>query len=329
MRSGFSRAVISTALILCLLLCIATVPEPTVGGIPLGNDLHPRRRADSLHSLISRTKPTLVWSDRNMLWIDRDSAGTPLFALNQAYQLDDPNSPGPWTLFDSDPDYLAIGFVDFTRTVTPGAVLAKDSKRGAVYLLEWTARHLTGGGPVDSTRHILVFKNPNGKWQLVAEGPGSSNARAQNKITTTTTHYEVDWTDDPNAPVKIRASRSTRIAFTSEEAQASIDSAHDFQLTGPLPSRFASVSTDYLESRYGDTPAEIALRLATCGTFYPLERTPALKSKMLQSVADSLLSLNPRLPRKPRPGLRITLPNLATLWDDANHAAGLKNHPSH
>jgi len=75
--------------------------------------------------------------------------------------------------------------------------------------------------------------------------------------------------------------------------------------------------------------AELAQRLATCTTFYSLERTAVLKSKMLQNVTDSLTTLNPRLTKNPRPGSRILLPNLATLWDDANHAAGIKNHPSH
>jgi hypothetical protein len=329
MRSGFSRAVTAAVLFIFSVFCLATSPEPTVGGIPLGNDVHARRRADSLKSLISRTKPTLVWSDRNMLWVDHDASGNPLFALNQAYQIDDESSRGSWGIFESDANYVATGFVDFTRYVTPGSVLAKDRKCGIVYLLEWPARHETGGGPVDSTRHILVFQTLEGKWHFIGEGPGSTNAHAQHKTTTTTTHYDLDWTQDPQSPVKIRATRSTHITFTSDDAQASIDSTHDFALAGPLPSRFRSTSTDYLESRYGDTLAEIALRVATCGTFYPLERTTALKSKMLENVTESLTDLNPKLSKKPRPGSRIVMPNLATLWDDANHAAGIKNHPSH
>ncbi len=329
MRSGFSRAVTTVALFVFALFCLANAPEPTVGGIPLGSDVHARRKADSLKALIYRTKPTLVWSDRNMLWVDRDASGDLQFALNQAYQIDDESSRGSWAIFDSDPNYVATGFVDFTRCVTPGTVLAKDRKRGTVYLLEWSARHQTGGGPVNSTRHILVFQNPQGKWQFVGEGPGSSDAHAQHKTTATTTHYDVEWTPDPQAPVKIHATRSIHITFTSDEAQASVDSTHDFALDGSLPSRFRSASTDYLESRYGDTLAEIALRLATCGTFYPLERTSVLRSKMLENVTESLADLNPKLTKKPRPGSRIVLPNLATLWDDANHAAGIKNHPSH
>jgi len=329
MRSGFSRAVTAAVLIVFAVFCLATSPEPTVGGIPLGNDVHSRRRADSLKALIARTKPTLVWSDRNMLWVDRDASGNLLFALNQAYQVDEESSRGSWAIFESDPNYVATGFVDFTRRVTPGTVLAKDRKRGSVYLLEWPARHETGGGPVDSTRHILVFQTSQGKWLLIAEGPGATESHAQHKTTTTTTHYEVDWTQDSLAPVEIRAIRSTHITFTSDDAQASINSTHDFTLAGPLPSRFHSTSDDYLESRYGDTLADIALRVATCGTFYPLERTAALKSKMIENVTESLADLNPKLSKKPRPGSRILLPNLSTLWDDANHAAGIKNHPSH
>jgi len=264
-----------------------------------------------------------------MLWVERDSSGGFLFALNQAYQIDDETSRGAWAIFESDSSYVATGFVDFTRCVTPGTVLARDRKRGAVYLLEWSARHQTGGGPINSTRHILVFQNPQGKWQFIGEGPGSSDAHAEHKTTATSTHYQIEWTQDAVAPVNARAIRSTRITFTSDEAQASIDSTHEFALTGPLPCRFRSTSSDYLETRYGDTLAEIAMRLATCGTFYPLERTPALKSKMIENVTESLAGLNPKLTKTPRAGSRIVLPNLATLWDDANHAAGIKNHPSH
>jgi len=249
-----------------------------------------------------------------------------LISAQQAAAYYDPDkSAGAYPTRDA---YLA-DIVDFTRRVTPGTVLAKDRKRGSVYLLEWPARHETGGGPVDSTRHILVFQTSQGKWLLIAEGPGATESHAQHKTTTTTTHYEVDWTQDSLAPVEIRAIRSTHITFTSDDAQASINSTHDFTLAGPLPSRFHSTSDDYLESRYGDTLADIALRVATCGTFYPLERTAALKSKMIENVTESLADLNPKLSKKPRPGSRILLPNLSTLWDDANHAAGIKNHPSH
>ncbi|HEY8748752.1 MAG TPA: hypothetical protein VIM11_12305 [Tepidisphaeraceae bacterium] len=318
-------------LVLFLLLIpnLAAQTEPTVGGIALDPSLHVRRRTPSLHSIIARSKPTAVWSDTDMLWIDRDTSGHPLFALNHAYQLDTADAHGSWALFDADPGYVAAGFVDYTREVTPGRVLATDHYRGAVYLLEWTSHHSTGAGPIDSTRHVFVLHTPANQWRLIGEGPGSADARSENKQTTTTTRYEVQWTKDPAAPVIIRASRLTRIVFHSEVQQAAFDSNHDFILRGALPARFQTASDDYLIAAYADTPRELALRLATCGTFYPLERTASLRDKMLKSVSDSLAVLNPQLPRRLRPGSHITLPDLSSLWDNANHAAGVRNHPSH
>ena len=96
-------------LFLLLIPNLAAQTDPTVGGIALDPSLHERRRAPSLQSIIARSKPTAVWSDTDMLWIDRDTSGHPLFALNHAYQLDSADAHGSWALFDADPGYVAAG----------------------------------------------------------------------------------------------------------------------------------------------------------------------------------------------------------------------------
>lgn len=331
MRFGF---LFRTALLLTCLTPLAetaagpTAPaEQTVGGIALGRDVHVRRRANSLTDLVARSKPTLVCSPVDFLWIEADGHGKPLFALNHAYQTDAPDPRGRWALLEADPGYVADGFVDFTRHVTAGTLLARDRYAGTLYLLEWPARHTTGDGPIDATRHLLVLRTPAGIWRFVAEGIGATDARSDVKRTTTDARYDVEWTRDPAAPLIVRATRATRILFESETAKAAIESRRDFVVRGTFPARFVPAGEDYFVARAADTPDHIARQLATCATFYPHERDPRLAARMLQTVSDALRSLNPRLAPSLRAGSRVLLPNPESLWDDANHAAGIRNHP--
>ena len=325
MRSGSRRPPTTTLLVLAI-LCLATSPDPTVGGIPLGNDVHARRRADSLKALIDRTKPTVVWSDRNMLWVDRDATGNFLFAVNQAYQIDDESSRGSWALLNPIP--ATSRQVSSTSPAVLPQVWSWPKTARAEPCICWNGpHHQTAAGRLTSTRHILVFQNPQGKWKFIGEGPTDGCPRRAQDYDNA---YTLRGGMDTGSPIPHKnlchPLHPHHLYIRRHPGGHRINPR--IHPERPASRAFRSVSTDYLETRYGDTLSEIAQRIATCGTFYPLERTPSLKSKMLQNVSDSLTTLNPKLTQSPRPGSRIILPNLATLWDDANHAAGIKNHPS-
>src|SRR6185437_13761034 len=185
MGLGFFRPKLFVVLALMPITIALGASEPTIGGIALEKSVHVRCRAGSVQLMISRTKPVIVWGDTNMIWIDRDKSGRTLFAVNRAYQLDTADKRGSWALFEADADYAADGFVDYTRQVTPGTVLSTDRRQGSVYLVEWTSRHSTGAGPIDSARHIFLLKTREGEWKFIGEGLGSTDARSDNKQTKT------------------------------------------------------------------------------------------------------------------------------------------------
>ncbi|HSZ55588.1 MAG TPA: hypothetical protein VK797_08015 [Tepidisphaeraceae bacterium] len=298
--------------------------DRTIGGTPLGDRLHIRRRARSLAALVRQTRPTFVWADGDMIWVERGEHGRPQFALNRVYQLDGAAESGGWVLLESQSDYVASGVVDFMRENTGGQELSRDTRFGAVYLVVWHARHITGTGPVDCERHILLLCDRKNQWHFVAEGLGAIDGHASSKRIRTESSYKVTWTAEGDAPLAIAATRSTFITAHNVERDdtTTFESERDFALTGKNPGSFAPTSDDYTITSAGDTRQVLSLRLAICDTFYPYERDARRKARMLQSVADAIATLNPQLPRRPAPGTHVILPDLESVWDAARSAAG-------
>ena len=307
--------------VVTLLSSVSRGADQTVGGFPLGRQIHIRRRATSLTALVHETRPTFVWGNGDMLWVERDEQGKPRFSLNRAYELD---GSGGWVLLDAPADYVATGLVDYMREQTPGEVISTDAHRRSVYLLVWPSRHMTGTGPVDCTRQILLLCDRQGKWHFVGEGVGTIDGRASTKRIRTEVSYKVSWNDSNDSPLQVTA---TRIAFiiahnVERDDTTTFRSRRDYTLSGKIPAEFTPASDDYLLTAPGETLQQLTVRLATCDTFYPFERDPRRRAKMLQSVAESIAELNPDLPHRLTPGTRVHLPDLESIWDDARAAAG-------
>jgi hypothetical protein len=313
---------------LILLLCgVALAGDRTVGGFPLGDQIHVRRKAGSLAELVRATKPAFVWNDADMLWIERDEHGRPRFSVNHAYELDGAES---WVLLDASDDYVAAGLVDYVREQTSGQVISTDSHHGSVYLLTWPSRHMTGTGPVDCTRHVLLLCDRKQKWRFIGEGLGTIDGRASTKRIRTEATYAVSWDESAENPITVQA---TRMAFIIAHNVERDDTTtfrwrRDYTLSGRTPAEFTSASDDYLITSPGETLTLLTLRLAICDTFYPFERDPKRKAKMLQGVAELIAGLNPDLPHRLVPGTRVRLPDLESIWDDARAAASPRK-PSH
>jgi hypothetical protein len=311
-----------------VLLCTAVMGnDRTVGGFPMEDQIQVRRKAGSLAELVRTTRPTFVWNDSDMLWVERDDQGKPRFSLNHAYELDGLRG---WVLLDARGDYVAEGLVDYLREQTAGQVISADPHHGSVYLLNWSSHHMTGTGPVDCTREILLLCDRKQKWHFIGEGVGTIDGRASTKRIRTEVSYKVSWVDSAENPLSIQATRTAFIIAHNAERDdtTTFRSRRDYTLSGKIPGEFTPASDDYLITIPGETLELLTLRLATCDTFYPFERDPRRKAKMIQSVAESIATLNPELPRRLAPGTRIRLPDLESIWDDARAAARPRK-PSH
>jgi hypothetical protein len=300
--------------------------DRTVGGFPLGDAIHIRRTAPSLAALVRQTRPTFVWGDADMLWIERDEHGRPRFSLNRGYELD---GSGGWVLLDTRPEFVAAGLVDYVREQTAGQILSTDPHHGSVYLLTWPAHHMTGTGPVDCTRQVLLLSDRQGKWRFIGEGVGTMDGRASTKRIRTEVSYKISWKDADDNPLTVEATRTAFIISHNVERDdtTTFRSRRDYVLSGKIPAEFTPASSDYLITAPGETVQLLTLRLATCDTCYPFERDSRRRAKMLQSVGQSIASLNPDLPHRLVPGLRVRLPDLESIWDDARAAAGPRKTP--
>jgi len=303
--------------ILSILLPACCAAGPSVGGIELGNQIHSRAHARTLDALVDRTRPTFAWGDGDMLWVMSDVHGKPLFALNHAYQLDDPSRPGAWVLFDASASYVPNGLVEYTRQVTPGRVLAHDRQHGTVYLVSWNSRERTGTGIVGASRQILLWRDRAGDWKFVGEAPAILRGQSGPRTFTTSITYRVQWTAHASSSLEIHATRSENTDYSSGNEAVALHVCRDYLLDGNLPAEFVRVGADYIPTDRRMKLGNAIERVATCKTFYPQERDPGRKKKMLTAVSDAIAELNPHGARD-----RILLPDMDRIWDLAGRAAG-------
>lgn len=308
--------------ILLFLTGLVAAAEPTVGGIELGDQLHCRVRCTTLAALVGRAKPTFAWSASDMLWVMHDGHGRPLFAVNHAYQLDGSSRPGPWVLFDADPSYVPNGLVEYTRELTPGQLLAKDRRGDKVYLITWDSREKTGTGLVGCTRQILLLCDREGVWRFIGEAPPVISGQSGPRKFATAMEYRVRWTGGKAAPIEIQATRTETTEYEGEAGRESLRTCRNYVLRGKLPGTFTREGDDYILAAGNEGINELAERVATCKTFYPQERDPHRRQKMMRAVLESISQLNPRAAHARHPDARILLPDMDQIWDVAGHAAG-------
>jgi hypothetical protein len=307
------------------------LPRPVL--TELGENLAIHAEAGSLPELVERTGPTFTFGDRDMMWVTQDDQGRPHFTVDRAYIYRPSGQPARWVLLtllkgvrttvptirmpSSRLKYLRCDASVGESTAAelddrmPGAsalVKGRGPQGAVVYEVIWQSQMGTGSGHPVEQRRIYVLQDSSGHWRLVGEGPTSgSSAMGWRRGHVTSVGTKVDWTQDVNAPVRIRFTVKDRNhEWFSPEELATEDPPRTVKrrdrdvyteavLEGKLPATLRwATERPYLVAEEGDTFDGLVRHLATWTIGWQTNRG-STRQVILRMWRDSLLRLNPQL----------------------------------
>lgn len=216
---------------------------------PLSALLSIRAVAENWADLVAEVKPTLTWGRSyyedtaspdagfpDMMWIDQDENGMPVFHLERAYAWKpDDDQPARWVLveladseFATDEeawaDSLLLGEqiggrglavrLEVTEEIPPdpdkctwasyAIIRGVHPRGGAVYELGWSHEMTMGTGHWLHRRLIYVWRDTDGTWRLLGEGPRESHGKlGGNEQLGSWCQLSVQWKGDPAMPVVV------------------------------------------------------------------------------------------------------------------------------
>jgi hypothetical protein len=189
----------------------------------LGNRLVIEVSADSFSNLCAKVKPTFTWRGRDMIWVEHDADGIPLFLLNCAYLHETAHGKIQWVLIkpqqgDFDEWYAQVmgdnlKGVARLRDDRPASdhgsgdyavVLAESDQYGTVYEIGWQKLMANGTSLAQVERRLYLLKDRDNKWTFLGEGPGNSRGKIGGRGGySTTSTPSVMWMENPGVPCRI------------------------------------------------------------------------------------------------------------------------------
>lgn len=356
MRAPFPPRSILTAGLIALTGCHAPAPLPTGCGdvssrsapsAPEGagsaetltdlGDQAVRTEAASWAELVDKTRPSLTWSDRYLIWIEADESGLRRVTLDEAYLVPGPNATPRRVLLD--PAHVPMGrsprAVAVLQEKRPEAnndaglvedyavLLAHDPGFGDVYEIGWQKSMADGTGHAVELRLLYLWRDRAHRWRFLGEGLSDGQSKTgPDTGTSTRSTASVVWRpgDDGTASVEVRFTTESRDYAWRTPATEESETAPrpdlvkrcDWILAGDFPATLRMVgSRPYLLAESGDTLRKIAERN---GAWQPgwaegPDKT-AQKTRVLALWRRTLRRMNPGLPAGRIPaGTRVELPN--------------------
>src|SRR4051812_46083559 len=155
-------------------------------------------RADSLPALVAKAKPTAVWNETDMLWVDEKAGHPPIFTLNPAHRMRDTASP-QWALVRRRPgvEYVLELDEDFAYcraevvAVPPprkdgppphALVMGSSRRHGTLYRIRWNSEPSGGNAHLYTIRDVFVLRAASGRWVFVATAPRSRTVAARRRV---------------------------------------------------------------------------------------------------------------------------------------------------
>lgn len=305
----------------------------------LGKRLSIRVAASSWPELLAKVQPAFAWNGCDMLWIEKDTNGQPLFVLDEAYLYQRTNGPPQWVLLNEnddapyDEDYGEVmgrnlrGVAKLQKSVPVAdndagiigdytVVLSTNSRFGTVYEIGWQQLMANGTCLCENNRHLYLFEDMAQQLHFIGEGPGVGNSKdGANQGSSYDMTANVVWLT--NSPAQIRFviryeddywtgpngdSRQDRSLITYQDAVlSSNERAH----------RYGTAGHPYLLAEKGDTLGKIVERLGFFERIWDdwpnKEKQQAEKKRILDMWRAAVIQLNPNLPQhgKIKGGTRV------------------------
>jgi hypothetical protein len=302
----------------------------------LGSAFSIRAAANTWPALVQKVKPAFAWNGRDMMWIERDTNGSPRFVLDEAYVYQPTNQPRRWILVKDErrtADFNVWSKEDWWRQFssfnlpalaelhdsTPrpndgggygnyAVVKSKHPHFGEVYEIGWEREMSVGTAHPTYNRRLYVYRDSLKQWHFLGEGPEDGAERGGD----TTTRTQVHWKEvkPPELPLDIQFTTVDTVCDPPDEEddhQATrLTTCREFTLAPPFPSAFRETTQrPYVVAEKNDTLDKIAERL---GYWQPgwkcyvdmkedEKREGILKKQVLELWITGLARLNPQLPR--------------------------------
>jgi len=194
---------------------------PLISG--LGNRLVVQTVAPSWAVLCAMARPTFTWHDRDLIWVEDDADGRPVFRLDRAWRYRDGSGRVQWVLLgirDGEWDE-AFGqvmgdnlegrprLVAGKPTSDHGSgdyvlVLETDDRCGTVYEVGWQKLMANGTSLAIEERRIYFRRTREGGWELLGEGPAEGHGKTgPGESHQTRSVPRVVWTGDPACSCRI------------------------------------------------------------------------------------------------------------------------------
>ncbi len=155
----------------------------------LGDSIVIDDSADSWPELCAKVKPTFAWNGMDMMWIESDAQGKPLFRLNHAYVYQPDGEKPQWVCL-SFKEEGTDGYYFFMGHNVPGKarlmgtkptsdhgsgdyaiVLSENPQHGTVYEVGWQKEMANGTSLAEVQRRLYLLKDRKGRWVFLGEGP--------------------------------------------------------------------------------------------------------------------------------------------------------------
>jgi hypothetical protein len=307
-----------TWIIPALLLGMARLGFGEIKAHPLDPELHVGLEADTLNDLKSAAKPTFVWRDHDLAWVDHDSAGKPVFAFNRAYSLALEPGQKRWYLLEATADFCSDRVIDYTRHVDlDPKIIARDAVGGVVYQATWPAPNdASVSDAVHDYRTLFFLCDGRHKWHLLGEAPVCGTSRAAGRGTEQRRSIpDVHWNCDatPSASVDV----TTIYADKGFPDATGRPDPLDIEMREPTPAGQASLDgTDeagnpenaYVLIEKPESVDSLARRMAAHYADLPDESKPAGRAAAMRLFKAAVLRANPDLPANLPVGTHVRLP---------------------
>lgn len=298
--------------------------------------------ADSWLALVEKVKPTFAWNGCDMMWIEKDKRGQPLFVLDEAYLYEPTNQPRQWVLLRNSTPKMSEGdlrpeapkFFYSTYNLLAVAALqdavphsdhgdnyavaiSTSRKFGTVYEIGWQREMSVGSGHAEYGRRIYVLRDRTNKWHFLGEVPEEGGGKGGGSTVQARVVWNAASTNKLKLQIRFHAEQLTSpYNFGEDETNIPpyLTVCSEYVLAGDFPSRFRSTGErPYLLAEKDDTMEKIILRLCCYlpgwNNWPETNKEEIKKKRILEMWATAIAQLNPQLPRtgKVREGTRIQL----------------------
>jgi hypothetical protein len=206
-------------------LAMAAAGDPVLPPLlhDLGNRLAIAATSSSWAELCANERPTFTWRDRDLIWVENDPQGAPLFRLDCAYRYRDGNGEIQWVLLglrDGEWDRLFGQVMGDNLVARPQLVaqkptsdhgsgdyvveLATDERCGAIYEVGWQ-KLMANGTSLEIEERRLYFRwTRGGAWEFLGEGQGEGQGKSGPGASHVTRSVpKVTWSGDSSCSCRI------------------------------------------------------------------------------------------------------------------------------